>query len=83
MKHTRTHCSAVTSLFFAQQTKDQQVLYLIQAHHSKLKPVYPHLLPHSINLGDKLWFSLARKAGTLKSTESFKVQLPGQAHVKL
>ena len=61
------------------KTKDRRVLYLVQAHHSKPKPVYSHLLPHSINLGDKHWFTLARKAGKLKATESFLVQLPGQA----
>ena len=39
------------------------MVYLIEANHTKPKPVYAHLLHHSLNLGDDVWFNIAKTNG--------------------
>ncbi|KAK7480324.1 hypothetical protein BaRGS_00028371 [Batillaria attramentaria] len=58
-------------------TKDRPVVYLIQANHIKPQPVYPHLLHHSINLGDKMWQTMSLRIP--REQDPVLVKMPGGA----
>nr|KAG5685786.1 hypothetical protein BaRGS_019849 [Batillaria attramentaria] len=58
-------------------TKDRPVVYLIQANHIKPQPVYPHLLHHSINLGDRMWQTMSLRIP--REQDPVLVKMPGGA----